>query len=133
MLRTGGRTACAGPVYHYNKDLKSETKLPDQFDNTLFIYEWSRHWIFAVNLDENSNIVSLEEFMPDYPFQRPVDMTFGPDGALYLFEYGETWGTNPDSKLVRIDYIRGNRPPKIQMSATGTAGKPPLVPLEDRV
>ncbi|MAS96268.1 MAG: glycosyl hydrolase [Verrucomicrobiales bacterium] len=126
MLRTGGRTACAGPVYHYNKDLKSETKLPDQFDNTLFIYEWSRHWIFAVNLDENSNIVSLEEFMPDYPFQRPVDMTFGPDGALYLFEYGETWGTNPDSKLVRIDYIRGNRPPKIQMSATGTAGKPPL-------
>lgn len=126
QLRTGGRTACAGPVYHYNKDLKSDTRLPAHFDNCLFIYEWTRNWIFAVKLDEESNIVSMEEFMPDYPFQRPIDLDFGPDGALYLFEYGETWGANPDSKLVRIDYIRGNRPPRVQVTATGTAGKPPL-------
>ena len=33
-----------------------------------------------------------------------LDMTFGPDGALYLFEYGETWGTNPDSKLVSLTF-----------------------------
>lgn len=126
MLRNGGRTACAGPVYHYDRDLDSPTKFPEHFDNTLFIYEWSRHWIFAVRLNDSSDIVSLEEFMPDYGFVRPIDMDFGPDGALYVIEYGETWGVNPDCKLVRIDYIRGNRPPRIRLSATGTVGRPPL-------
>jgi cytochrome c len=126
MLRTGGRTACAGPVYHYDEDLESETKFPAHFDNTLFIYEWSRHWIFGVKLDEQSNIVSLEEFMPEYGFVRPIDMDFGPEGSLYLIEYGETWGVNPDCKLIRIDYIRGNRPPRIQVTATGAVGRPPL-------
>ncbi len=126
MLREGGRTACAGPVYHYDPDLESDTKLPPHFDRTLFIYEWSRHWIFAVKLDENSDIVSLEEFLPDYPKQRPIDLAFGPDGALYLFEYGETWGNNPDSKLVRVDYIRGNRPPRVQLTTSGATGKAPL-------
>lgn len=126
MLRDGGRTACAGPVYHYDKNLDSETKFPSHFDNTLFIYEWSRHWIFGVKLDEKSDIVSLEEFMPNYGFVRPIDLDFGPDGALYLIEYGETWGVNPDAKLVRIDYIRGNRPPRIDLTAVGAVGKPPL-------
>ncbi len=126
MLRTGGRTACAGPVYHYDQDLKSPTKFPEHFDNTLFIYEWSRHWIFGVKLDSDSNIDSLEEFMPDYGFVRPIDMDFGPEGSLYLIEYGETWGENPDCKMVRVDYIRGNRPPRIKLTANGTAGRPPL-------
>ncbi len=126
MLRTGGRTACAGPVYHYDKDLKSPTKFPEHFDNTLFIYEWSRHWIFGVKLDAESDIESLDEFMPDYEFARPIDMDFGPEGSLYLIEYGETWGVNADCKLVRVDYIRGNRPPKIKLTAKDTAGRPPL-------
>ena len=126
MLRTGGRTACAGPVYHYDKDLDSPTKFPEHFDNTLFIYEWSRHWIFGVKLDETSDIVSLDEFMPDYGFTRPIDMDFGPEGSLYIIEYGETWGVNPDCQLIRIDYVRGNRPPRIELTATGTVGRPPL-------
>ncbi|MDF1754490.1 MAG: PQQ-dependent sugar dehydrogenase [Verrucomicrobiales bacterium] len=126
MLRTGGRTACAGPVYHYDESLESPTKFPKHFDNTLFIYEWSRHWIFGVKLDAESNIDSLEELMPDYGFVRPIDMDFGPEGSLYLIEYGETWGVNADCKLIRVDYIRGNRPPKIKLTAAGTAGRPPL-------
>ena len=33
---------------------------------------------------------------------------------LYLLEYGTGWFTkNPDAGLSRIDYICGNRPPKI--------------------
>ncbi|MDF1816973.1 MAG: carbohydrate-binding protein, partial [Verrucomicrobiales bacterium] len=87
---------------------------------------WSRHWIFGVKLDAESDIDSMEEFMPDYGFVRPIDMDFGPEGSLYLIEYGETWGENADCKLVRIDYIRGNRPPRIKLTAAGTAGRPPL-------
>ncbi|MCB1232359.1 MAG: PQQ-dependent sugar dehydrogenase [Verrucomicrobiae bacterium] len=126
MLREGGRTACAGPVYYYDPDLKSATKLPPHFDRTLFIYEWTRGWIFAVKLDDHSDIESMEEVLPDAGFQRPIDLTFGPEGALYLLDYGETWGSNPDSKLVRVDYIRGNRPPRVKLTTTGATGRPPL-------
>jgi len=41
-------------------------------------------------------------------------METGPDGKLYLLEYGSGWfAKNPDAGLSRIDYISGNRPPKI--------------------
>jgi len=126
-LGTGGRTACAGPVFHYNEKLKSKTQLHSHLDNSLFIYEWTRNWIFTARLDENENLMKLERFMPDRKFIRPIDLTFGPDGALYLIEYGTTWGKNDDAKIVRIDYLRGNRTPRIQLSANQTAGKAPLV------
>lgn len=126
ILRGGGRTACAGPVFHYDPELKSSNQLHSHFDNCLFIYEWTRNWVFAARLDEDEKLVKLEPFMPDYPFIRPIDMTLGPDGALYLIEYGTTWGKNENAKLVRIDYIRGNRPPVAKISADQTAGKAPL-------
>ena len=96
-------------------------------DNSLFVYEWTRNWIFTARLDENENLVKLERFMPERTFIRPIDLTFGPDGALYLIEYGTTWGKNDDAQIVRIDYLRGNRTPQIQLSANQTAGKAPLV------
>jgi len=41
-------------------------------------------------------------------------MEVGPDGKLYLLEYGTGWFTkNPDAGLSRIDYNGGNRPPMI--------------------
>lgn len=126
ILGTGGRTACAGPVFHHDSKLASETQLHPHFDNCLFIYEWTRNWIFAAHLDKNEKLVKLEPFMPNYKFIRPIDMHFGPDGALYLIEYGSTWGKNEDCKLVRIDYLKGNRPPVGKISASQNAGKAPL-------
>jgi cytochrome c len=46
----------AGPVYYFDPNLKSDHKLPGEFDHTLFIYEWSRNWVIAVHLDENEKI-----------------------------------------------------------------------------
>ncbi len=41
-------------------------------------------------------------------------MEMGPDGKLYLLEYGTGWfAKNPDAGIARIDYIAGNRPPKV--------------------
>ncbi|MEZ6126680.1 MAG: PQQ-dependent sugar dehydrogenase [Planctomycetaceae bacterium] len=111
-LASGGRTACAGPVYHFNPELKSDRKFPEQLDRVLFIYEWSRHWVKQVHLTADSRVERIEPFLPGYTFARPIDMQFGPDGALYLLEYGETWGVNRDARMIRIDYIRGNRTPR---------------------
>ena len=79
---SGGRTACAGPVYHYNPELQSETKFPQAYDRTLFAYEWSRNWILAVHLDEDSRPVKLEPFLSGTPFIRPIDLQFDAAGSL---------------------------------------------------
>jgi cytochrome c len=126
QLGKGGRTACAGPVYDFDAALDSATKFPRRFDRCLFIYEWTRHWIKAVHLDENSHIEKIEDFMPEQRFARPIDMEFGPEGALYMIEYGETWGVNADARLVRIDYARGNRPPIARAAAENNIGRQPL-------
>jgi len=123
---SGGRTACAGPVYHFDPLLESSTKFPATFDNTLFIFEWSRNWVLAAHLDDDSRLTRLVKFLPDMSFMRPIDMQFGPEGSLYVIEYGETWGVNPDAKLVRIDYVSGNRAPIATATATGAIGREPL-------
>ena len=42
----------AGPVYHFDPALDSRIKLPAYFDDTLFMYEWSRSQFFEVKLDQ---------------------------------------------------------------------------------
>jgi cytochrome c len=100
----GGRTAMAGPVYYYDAALKSDYKLPGQFDHTLFIYEWSRNWIIAVHLDKDDKIAKMERIAANMTFKRPMDMELGPDGCLYMIEYGTNWSDNRDSQIVRIEY-----------------------------
>ena len=41
-----------------------------------------------------------------------MDLKFGPDGSLYVLEWGGGFGRdNPNSGLYRIDYITGSRSP----------------------
>lgn len=126
VLGSGGRTACAGPVYYYDEKLRSNTKFPDEYDRTLFIFEWSRNWIKAVHLDHDSNMIKIDDFLPHIKFIRPIDIQFSSQGEMYVIEYGETWGVNPDAKLVRLDYVRGNRAPIARVSANETVGREPL-------
>lgn len=106
----GGRTAMAGPVYHYDENLKSPNKLPKKYDNHLFIYEWSRHWIIAVKLDANGDMIRkgrtpiMERFCENMEFKRPMDLELGPDGCLYLAETGTAWSANRDMQISRIEY-----------------------------
>jgi len=125
-LASGGRTACAGPVYHFDASLDSATKFPKTLNKVLFIYEWSRHWVKLVHLDNDYHVAKIEAFMPEYHFVRPIDMHFGQDGALYMLEYGDTWGVNKDARLIRIDYIRGNRTPVAIARAENNIGRQPL-------
>jgi glucose/arabinose dehydrogenase len=105
-LGIGGRTIMAGPVYHFDPELNSSIKLPAYFDDTLFIYDWSRHWIKEVKLDASGNILKINPFAADVPLTRPMDMAVGPDGALYILEWGSGFGgNNADAQLVRIEFL----------------------------
>jgi len=126
LVGSGGRTAMAGPVF-YSEDFKGAARaFPDYYNGKLFIYEWMRGWIMAVTMDEEGNFVEMEPFMPSHKFSNPMDMAFGPDGDLYLLEYGTGWfQKNDNSRLVRIEYNGGNRKPQVQMAADKPKGAVP--------
>jgi PKD repeat protein len=56
-----------------------------------------------------------------------MDIKFAPDGNLYLLTYGDGFfRANPDAKLVRFSYVRGQRAPTAVLSATPRSGSAPL-------
>jgi cytochrome c len=123
---SGGRSAMVGPVTYDDPALKSDVKLPAKYDRTLFFFDWMRNWIKAVKLDEKYRVTRIEPFLPRMSFRKPIDIKTGPEGALYIAEYGDKWGDNHDAQIVRIVYRRGNRPPVAVAEARPAAGKQPL-------
>src|SRR5215203_1975117 len=113
QVGTGGRNAMAGPVY-YTEDFPKDTRYPDYFNGKFFIYEWMRGWIKLVQMKPNGDFDKMDGFMEGTKFNSPIDMEVGPDGKIYVLEYGSGWfSKNPDAAISRIDYIPGNRPPKV--------------------
>jgi glucose/arabinose dehydrogenase/cytochrome c551/c552 len=127
QVGTGGRNAMAGPVY-YADDYPKETRLPEYFDKKLFVYDWIRGWIRAVTMLPNGDFDKMIPFMENTKFNSPIDMEMGPDGRLYILEYGTGWfSKNPDAGIVRIDYLAGNRPPKLTaLTVDKTSGALPF-------
>jgi cytochrome c len=117
----------AGPVYYKEDFRNAKRPFPDYYDGKLFVYEWMRGWIMALTLDGEGNYLRMERFMPSYKFSNPVELEFGPDGDMYMLEYGTGWfQENEDARLVRIEYNGGNRKPIVQMSADKKLGATPL-------
>ncbi len=147
-LGEGGRTACAGPVFYWQESFEKTNGFPKHFDRSLLFWDWQRPFIKWARLDANSDLQGLESFAPTTfvtantdeqrkkqkalidngatIIRRPVDATFGPDGCLYLLDYGETWGANPDSALLKISYVRGNLQPIAKLAVSTPAGPAPL-------
>ncbi|HEX7071587.1 MAG TPA: ThuA domain-containing protein [Rhodothermales bacterium] len=106
QLEAGGRTAIAGAVYRHDPSHEAVPgALPASFDGVFFFGEWQRNQLFTAHLDEQGNLLGFQRFMPETEFLRPMDMDIGPDGRLYLIEWGTAYGgNNPDAKIVRLDY-----------------------------
>jgi cytochrome c len=104
-LGSGARSAMAGPIYHYDSGLRSERKFPVEFDGLLCIFEWERSWINLVRLGQTGELQEILPFLADVKLKRPISMSFGPDGALYLIEWGTAWYNNKDSQLSRVEYV----------------------------
>jgi len=107
---SGGRTAMGGPVYQYSTNAPTKTRLPPYFDQTLFVWEWSRGYLKEIKIDDDGSPLKINPFLPTFQFLRPIDLKIGPDGVLYLIEWGSNFnGGNTDAKIERIDYL-SNRP-----------------------
>ncbi len=125
-LGTGSRSAMAGPVYYADR-YKSDVKFPEYYDGKLFIYEWARSWIKVVTFNEKGEPIKLEPFLPEMPISKPIDLEFGPDGAMYFLDYGANYfADNDEARLVKIEYTEGNRKPVAVIEADKKEGAAPF-------
>ncbi|HCH43835.1 MAG TPA: PKD domain-containing protein, partial [Algoriphagus sp.] len=128
MLGSSGRSATGGPVFR-KADFASNAPFvfPAYYEGKWLIVDFMRGWIMAVTMDENGDYQSMERFLPNENFSSAIDMDFGPDGALYVLEYGSAWFRgNANSRLIKIEYNAGNRKPNVTASADRLAGAVPL-------
>ena len=106
-LGAGGVNPMAGPVYRV-PDNPAPYALPAYFEGKPIIYEWMRNWAMEVDTDEEGNVLEISPFLPGIEFIRPTDIEIGPDGAMYIAEWGSAfWGSNPDAQVVRLEYRGG--------------------------
>ncbi len=128
LLGSGGASAMAGPVYYSDLYPNAPYKLPDHYNGKLFIYDWIRKWIMAVEMDASGNYVGMERFLPQLRVVAPIDMQIAPDGAIYLLAYGTNWfARNTDSGIIRVEYSEGNRKPVAAIKVDKTIGAAPLI------
>jgi glucose/arabinose dehydrogenase/PKD repeat protein len=128
-LGTGGIGPMAGPAYRYDAKVaskKGSTAWPAYYDNVPLFYEWTRDYIKAFF----GNGARIEDVTPTLDYDNPIDLEFGPDGSLYVLEYGDGFfGKNlPGAELARVDFVGagGNRSPSVTAVADTTEGPSPL-------
>jgi cytochrome c len=124
----GSGAPTAGGVYRYDPDLESDRKWPAYWDGKSVFGDWNDGRLFAIQPDESvSGVVDVSRIFPELSFIRIHDLTWGPDGALYVIDWGTGFGgNNADSGIYRIDYLGGVRDPIAQLSADRTSGPVPL-------
>ncbi|HEX5979935.1 MAG TPA: ThuA domain-containing protein, partial [Thermoleophilaceae bacterium] len=125
-LGTGGAPT-GGPRYHFDPDNPSTTKFPEYYDGKWFVGEWNEGWIKTIALNGDGSARGVGPFDLETGYRRPMDIEFGPDGSLYVIEWGSGFGgNNLDSGIYRIDYVGAGRRPIAQAAATPDSGPAPL-------
>ncbi|WP_214103606.1 galactose-binding domain-containing protein [Acrocarpospora catenulata] len=126
---------CGSPnhteVYHYDPNLVSDVKWPQYYDNKLLISEYCRNWIKEVQFNNGNPVTGtptiIEPVLAGMNLVHPIDMEFGPDGSLYLLEYGSGYFSGAaDAGLYKINYVQGGRAPIAQAGASVDNGLAPL-------
>ncbi|MGA0560727.1 PQQ-dependent sugar dehydrogenase [Larkinella sp. VNQ87] len=127
LVGSGSRSATGGPIYHRADFKNPKRPWPTYYEGKWIATDFSRGWIMAISMDENGDYKSMERVLPSYRPVEPIDMKFGPDGDLYVLEYGSNWFRKSDnSRLVRIEYNGGNRKPVVYASVSQKGGTVPF-------
>jgi glucose/arabinose dehydrogenase len=117
----GVGTITSEPVVVYGDKRSGALRLPERFDNSVIILEWSRNMILGVPLEKGRMDVDWQNWQILKPatsdlaqsavpsadgvvrtMLNPLYGASGRDGALYLAEFGPSFGNNATSRLSRI-------------------------------
>ncbi|MEE6288944.1 ThuA domain-containing protein [Georgenia sp. MJ173] len=138
-LQGGGQAVMSGPTYRMSQvDEDSEIAWPSY---------WEGKWLIGDQSNSNNRIAvtadpdGIDEQAPplyaedlrhiiragggDNQLQSWMDAEFGPDGALYLLDYGSAFFTLHDNqKLIRIAYTGGPATPAPTATAASIQSSP---------
>ncbi len=138
-LRGGGQAVMNGPTYHRDKvNTNSGVAWPAYWDDKWFIGDQSNSANrIAVTVDPAGVPTqqppvfaeTLRQILPsgtaDDRLYSWMDAKFGPDGALYMLDYGTGFFTVQDNqKLIKVSYIGGAATPATVASSTAVQNKP---------
>ena len=122
----------AGPRYYYDPSINNPKKFPASLDKYFFYYDFNTSKVWAAELDQDGDIIATHQMNPEvFNGAGFIDLKIGPDGQMYILEYGA--GCCPNNtgtgKLIRIDYTGedSNNAPVVSISADQTAGSLPLL------
>ena len=133
---SGGQGPMGGPTYRYDEENAASTKFPAYWDGKTLMGEFSRDRVFVFTQEApGGEVTRIQDFLPNSaltaagmpPWDNPIDLEFGPDGSLYVLDYGDGFfRPNPDAGLYRVDYVEGVKGPRIDLQASVTSGQAPL-------
>ena len=122
----GSESPMGGAVYRYDAANPSTVQFPPALDGHYFATEFGRRWIKSIDVNADGSAGQIS----DFPWRgtQIMDSAFGPDGALYVLDYGTGWGSgDASSALYRIEYNpAGNQAPIARAGADRTSGAAPL-------
>ncbi|MDG4863179.1 PQQ-dependent sugar dehydrogenase [Streptomyces sp. T-3] len=122
---SGSESPMAGPVYRYDAASTSPAKFPEAYDGDFFAGEFGRRWIKRIEHSADGAVQSINPF--PWTGTQVMDMEFGPDGALYVLDYGTAWfGGDEHSALYRIENATDGHSPVVEASANKNSGQAPL-------
>ncbi|SDD69627.1 ThuA domain-containing protein [Glycomyces harbinensis] len=126
----GSGAPTASGVYRFDAGADPARRWPSYWDGKAILGDWNDGRLFSVQPDDAvGDVVDVGRILPDMRFIRIHDLKWGPDGALYVIDWGTGFGGgNTDSGIYRIDYTRGGgtRDPVAQIGADRTSGPIPL-------
>ncbi|MBT2393337.1 ThuA domain-containing protein [Streptomyces sp. ISL-1] len=144
-LGTGGGGPMSGPVYDFDAANSYRTKFPEYFEGKWLNYELTRKWFKSFSFQQQDQTFTDPRFAPakagdlqsinsvfgDMAWNQPFEADFGPDGALYVIDFGLGSGTgrggsNEGSGIYRIDYVGDGRLPDAKVTASPDTGSVPL-------
>jgi glucose/arabinose dehydrogenase/type 1 glutamine amidotransferase len=138
-LRGGGQAIMSGPTYHYDRvNTNSGVAWPKYWDDKWFIGDQSNSQNrIAVTVDPAgvptqtppAFAETLRQIIPsgngDNRLTSWMDAKFGPDGALYMLDYGSGFfSLASNQKLIRITYQGGAATPTPAAANVAVQNKP---------
>jgi glucose/arabinose dehydrogenase len=138
---TNSNVAIGGPLYLYDPALKSAVKFPPHLDKRWFMtsYLSNQMWISGAidtaTLKPAGAATRADNGILPQTWRNPIDMLFGPDGALYMLTYGT--GSNyaqGNFNVTRMAYTGTCRPgPTALQAAAPSEGVLKVSFLGDRI
>lgn len=117
-----GNHPTAGPIYRYDGANPSTVKFPPHFEKAFFMAERTAGLrVFKPN-ETGSALIDSVSILAGTTFERPLDFKQGPDGALYLVDYGSGWhASNNNTHIGRVEYTGPCRPAEPVLTPPGTS------------